>query len=63
MKRVHAGALAAPHQRPEGVVVDRPAELGVELEARVVRDAGEVDDRVAARQRPFARRRDRAGRP
>src|SRR6185503_2650849 len=40
------------HERLEAVVVDGAAEPRIELEARVVRDAGEVDDRVDPLGRP-----------
>ena len=33
MKRATPAVLGGAHQRPEGVVVDRLAELGIELEA------------------------------
>src|SRR4029450_5289385 len=45
------GSLGGAHQRREGVEIDRPGEIGIELERRVVGDAGEMDDGVAALQR------------
>ena len=44
----HAGAPCRDHHRLEAVVVDRPAQGRVELEARIVRDAGQVNDAVDA---------------
>src|SRR5215470_11090638 len=41
----NAGLAGDADQRLEAVVVDRPAEPRVQLEARIVRDAREVDDR------------------
>ena len=37
------------HERLEAIVVDRAAQSRIQLEARIVRDAGEMDDRVHAR--------------
>ena len=48
-----AAVLGNVDKRQEGLVVDRAAEGGVELEAGVVRNAGEVNDGVAAGQRFF----------
>ena len=50
MKRRDAGVLGRLHQRPEAVVVDRLAEVRIELEGRIVGDAGQMDDGIAARQ-------------
>ncbi len=47
----HAARPGDGHQRLERVVVDRFAEAGVELEAGIVRDAGQVDDGVDVSQR------------
>ena len=59
----HAGRFAREHQRLETLVVDRPAERRVEVEARIVRDARHVDDMVAAsdRVRVFGRVADISG--
>ena len=46
MNRRTPASLLAMHHRLEAVVVDRPAQLRIELEARVVRDAGQVNDAV-----------------
>src|SRR5262245_11441892 len=43
--------LSGAHQRHEGVKIDRAPQLRIELEGRIVGDAGEVDHRVAAFQR------------
>ena len=48
---LHPGLLGREHHRLEGVEVDRGGQILVELEARVVRDAGEIDDGVMARHR------------
>ena len=47
MKRFTPASLRRDHQRLEAIVVDRLAQVGIELEARVVRDAGHVDDALA----------------
>ena len=46
-----AAVLGQLHQFDERVVIDRLAKLRVEFEARIVGDAGEVNDRVAAGNR------------
>ena len=51
-----AAVLGNIDKRQEGLVIDRAAEGGVELEAGVVRNAGEVDHGVAAGQRFFEER-------
>ena len=51
-----AAVLGNIDKRQEGLVIDRAAEGGVELEAGVVRNAGEVDHSVAAGQRFFEER-------
>ena len=48
----HALVLRDLHEGQERVVVDRLAQLRVQLEARVVGDAGQVDDRVDTGQSP-----------
>ena len=48
---LHAGRFAREHHRLEALVIDRAAERGVEVEARIVRDARHVDDGVAALDR------------
>ena len=47
----HPGVARRHHQRLEALVVDRPAQGGVQLEARIVGDAGQVDDGVGAAHR------------
>ena len=45
------GGLGGAHQRLETIEIDRLAERGVEVEGRIVRDAGQMNDRVAAFER------------
>src|SRR5439155_19331757 len=42
----HAGGSTRLNHRLEAVVVDRPAERRIQLEAGIIGDAGEMDDRV-----------------
>ena len=51
MKRLTPASLRRPHQRPEAVEVDRPAEFRIKIERRIVGNAGEMDHGVAAGQR------------
>ncbi len=46
-----ADALGGAHQGHEGIEVDGPSEFGVELEGGIVRDAGKVNDGIAALER------------
>src|SRR3984893_5411243 len=46
-----AGVLARLHQRPEAIEIDRPAEIGIEVEGRIVGNAGEMNHGVAAGNR------------
>jgi len=51
-----AAVLSDIDKRQEGFVIDRAAKGWIELEAGVVRDAGEMNDGIAARQRFFEER-------
>ena len=48
---LHAGRFGREHHRLEAIVVDGLGQLLVELEARIVRDAGEMQDGVLTLQR------------